>query len=203
MWKKVVTGLVGATLALNIPVAHADGATYVSKQQCETMHKEAAAGKPLSYPKLLRYRNGQSGLDGDTLHLYADPSLKDAVHDAADLWVKASDGKIKFQFHDQPGAGIVTVTDKSQDGVYGTGAMGETIYRDNGEVKIVLNPLIKRSEQKSKLYIIAHEMGHAMGLVHGCVGDIMRAGGGPGPLTPEPTKTDAAAVTQGVKGFEK
>lgn len=192
----VCTAAVGLGLAAPAQAA-TDRFTYISNAQCKQAHAAISAGKELPDPSLLRHQDGSSSLKGDTLHIYANSAFNDEVHRAADAWSQASGGKIKFQFHDQPGPGIVSIVQAENS----IGATAVTRGQGTENPTILLSMQKQLTDPSSALYVIAHEMGHTLGLAHGCAGDLMKAGTTPGAITIKPTATDVAAVMQGKPEF--
>ncbi|KQB87336.1 hypothetical protein [Corynebacterium lowii] len=193
--------LASVSMAVTVPAAQAgsDLFTHITSAQCTEAHNAIAAGEPLPDPSLFRFRDRPSSMEGDTLHVYvsdrAEALYGKEIRQATQAWTDASDGKIKFEYHDELSDGVVDirVQDNNQGAVATAGGQGtERPY-------LRLRPTIGA---ESRVFTIAHELGHQMGLAHSCAGDIMKSGATRGPVTLLPTATDVAAVMQGNPAFE-
>lgn len=189
--KKVLIKTMVAALALTaaVPgVAQADRWTKIRPAQCKAAFAAVAAGQPLPNPELLRIDN--NAMVGDTLKVHVeDQSLMPAVDGAIRAWSDASGGAIKIVKVDAPAAGVVSIR-KQQ-----TTAQGEMIWSPTPH--LIVDPAKNsRLNLENQIFIMSHELGHAMGLSHGCANTVMlNVGSGTASLTP--TAVDAAAVRQG------
>lgn len=191
----------GAAVLLGFmaPAANAaDRWTHITPAQCRVAHAAVATTGHLPNPTLLRLDGEVTSLQGDTLHIYTKTPIDKEVHEAADAWVKASHGKIKFVFHDAPGKGIVSILHNGTQGI----DVGDSVNIGKDNPAIYLHPNIKYSDHTNRVFIVAHEIGHHLGLAHGCAGDIMKAGVTSGAPSTIPTDTDVAAVIQGRAAFQ-
>lgn len=169
-------------------VAVADQWTKINKKQCDEAHAAVEAGLPLPDPSL--FAQDGTSLNGNVLELYVTTRFKDDLKVAIENWEKVLDGKVEIRLVDQPTKHSVTV----KDATYDIGVAGYNRFQPR---EIVLNNRL--TPGKNVQYILAHEMGHAMGLGHTCDGDIMLHGGSGKTPSLVPTKTDGAAVIQNLR----
>lgn len=156
--------------------------------QCRAAHDAVAEGRPL--PELRLFRKGHGAIKNSTLTIFNDGSrYTDEIQAAAESWTRASRGAVQVAVVDHPTADSVRVYDVDRD----THWVGWT-RRDPW--RILLNSSFFNSmSPRDRQATIAHEFGHAMGLKHGCPGDVMHAFSDPGQAV-EPTATDVQALLQ-------
>lgn len=178
-----------AVSAVTPGVAHADRWTKINPTQCKAAFAAVEAGQELPNPDLLRL-DSDNAMVGDTLEVHIGKTEHtDAIDAAIDAWTEASDGAIKIVKVAEPTQHSVEIADGH------TAAVGEMLWKPKPH--IVLNAKYLRTPLQTRTYVIAHEMGHAMGLGHGCADTLMRAGSGAGTSSMTPTAVDVAAVRQG------
>ncbi|MGV0360281.1 hypothetical protein [Corynebacterium mastitidis] len=189
--KKFLVKTMAAVLAVSAVapgVAHADRWTKIKPAQCKAAIAAAEAGQEIANPDLLRIDN--NAMVGDTLEVYVTTKrFEPAVDEAIRAWSEASDGAIKIVKVDKPTAHSVEIRERD------IGHSGEMVW--SPKPHLILNPaVIGRMNLQNQALIAAHELGHAMGLAHGCSGTVMR-GRIPGYSSLTPTALDVAAVRQG------
>lgn len=190
--KKFLVKTVAAVLAVSAVapgVAHADRWTKITPAQCKAAVAAAEAGQEIASPDLLRIDN--NAMVGDTLEVYVKAKrFEPAVDGAIRAWSEASDGAIKIVKVDKPTAHSVEI--REQD----SGNFGEMIWKPKPHLIVDPGKFAKMNLQ-NQVYVMSHELGHAMGLAHGCSGTVMLAAGGTGVSSLIPTALDVAAVRQG------
>lgn len=191
--KKFLVKTIAAVLAVSAVapgVAHADRWTKINSAQCKAAVAAAEAGKEIPNPEILRI--GNNAMVGDTLKIYVNTKqFSAAVDEAIRAWSEASDGAIKIVKVDGPEEGAVEILEQA------SGNFGVMIWTPKPHL-ILDSAKVKRMNLENQAFIIAHELGHAMGLAHGCSGTLMRdTGSGAGASLMTPTAVDVAAVRQG------
>lgn len=185
---KTLAAVLAVTMAAP-GVAHADRWTKIRPAQCKAAFAAAQAGRAIPDPGVLRIRN--NAMVGDTLKVYVNTKrFSAAVDEAIRAWSEASDGAIKIVKVSSPTARAVEIRERH------SGYSGEMIWSPRPHIVVDSGKLGRMTLQNQAL-IVAHELGHAMGLAHGCSGTLMRAGGSPGYSSLTPTALDVAAVRQG------
>ncbi len=185
---KTLAAVLAVTMA--VPgVAHADRWTKIRPAQCKAAFAAAQAGRAIPDPGVLRIRN--NAMVGDTLKVYVNTKrFSAAVDEAIRAWSEASGGAIKIVKVKAPTARAVEIREQS------SGHFGEMIWSPRPH--LIVDPgKFQRMSLQNQTFIMAHELGHAMGLAHGCSGTLMRASGSAGYSSLTPTAVDVAAVRQG------
>lgn len=156
--------------------------------QCRAAHDAVAEGRPL--PEIRLFRKGHGALKNSTLTIFDDGSrYTDEIRAAADSWTRASHGAVQVNVVDHPTADSVRVYDVDRNTHW-------VAWTRRDPWRILLNSAFLNSmSPRNRQSTIAHEFGHAMGLKHGCPGDVMHAFADPGQAV-EPTATDIQALLQ-------
>ncbi|MDU0478628.1 hypothetical protein QVA66_05175 [Staphylococcus chromogenes] len=172
------------------PAASADQWTYISTAQCNANHTAIANKKPAPYADKLRLPAGQGALqNGNTMNVKIESAYAADIKAAAESWMAASNGVIRINFVDQAGPGVVVIRDA---------VMGDFARTYQNPTSITIgSTYFPQMDAVNRKFVIAHEMGHAMGLAYSCVGDIMKARDTWGKFSMMPTKSDVAGVIQG------
>ena len=160
--------------------------------QCAEAHLAVAAGQPL--PNLRLFRKGHGALHNNTLTIFNDGSqYGNEIAASAEAWTRASGGKVRVTVSDHPSEHSVRVYDVNRD-THWVGWTRREPWR------ILLNSAFLDSmSPNERQATITHEFGHAMGLKHGCPGDVMHAISDQGQPV-EPTATDVQALLQEESG---
>lgn len=192
----LAAGAVG--LALVPAQAHDHDYTYVTAADCRAADKALAAGKPL--PNHQKWYMSQSSLVNDNiLEIYLNGTQYErAVRDAAQIWMDSTNHAVDIRFVDQPTANSVKIVDDPNM----TNAAGYNQFNPN---IISFNASVLRMDNeenyvKGARAVALHEIGHAMGLAHGCLGHLMSNGGTfAKPQSSLPTAMDIAALVQNLR----
>lgn len=189
-WSAVVSVALSACLAL--PVANASMNDPRNGQpgtaaECAQFHGAVEAGTPI--PNLQNWWINPPVLQGNTLKVHVQTQQVDALQQAFDTWNQATANLINFELVDYEGDDVVTIYDVAPGQM--PNALGKFTY-DTGNIGL---NLAYTTDMKSKVGVIAHELGHAMGLGHTCKGDLMVGGRYP---TFDATRYDAELLRQSV-----
>lgn len=175
---------------LSAPIASADAYTYINTFQCKANHSAIANKKPAPYVGKLRLPAGQGNLqNGNTINLKIESQYVDDIKAGALLWSSASNGVIKVNFVDYVGPDVIVVRDEAM------ADFGRT-YQYPTRIGIGTQ-YFGQMDSRNRQFVVSHEIGHAMGLAHSCVGDLMKARDTWGKYSYVPTKSDVAGVIQG------
>ncbi len=187
----VVSVLLSACLAL--PVANASENDPRNGQpgtaaECSQFHWAVDMGTAI--PNLQNWWINPPVLRGNTLKIHSQTQQYEYLLKAFDMWNEATDNLINFELVDYDGDDVATVYDVTPAQL--PNALGVFTYATGD---IGLN-LAYTTDVKSKIFVIAHELGHAMGLGHTCTGDLMV---GVGNSAFEVTRYDAELLRQTVE----
>lgn len=168
--------------------------SLVSRATCAVMKEQAALGATITGLDSLLSHVDHSSLDGDTLHVHITTQFKAGTLQAIKNWESASNGRIKFDVVDHSGDGIVEIKDMAKDDEYAKIANGIAYYVGESHPVIEINQNQVYADLDNQALTIGHEIGHQMGLAHGCDNTLMNAGNGRMAFTP--TALDVQAVLQ-------
>ncbi|KQB84479.1 hypothetical protein [Corynebacterium oculi] len=121
---------------------------------------------------------------------YGDTQFGAAVDKAIENWTEASNGAIKIVKVDQPTEHSIEIVDRY------SGNFGQFTLTPSPRLYLSKNRL-KTADMANQAFVVGHELGHAMGLSHGCDDTIMRDLRTFGTSSLVPTAVDVAAVRQG------
>ena len=178
-------GLVAAGLSVAAPAQAAQ--LPMTPATCNVLHREVKQGKT-SFSNMDRILYGSKQTVYNTMELYSQSAYNDAIKKGAQMWEQATGGKLKFKMVSAPTPRSVTIVDEHWREGSALGYGG----RDSKRIRL----MIDRTPAASQPMVVAHEIGHVIGLEHTCRGDLMGAGSVMGTKI---TDTDVALAYAAIK----
>lgn len=190
-WSAVVSVALSACLALPVASASENDPRHGqpgTPAECSQFHWAVDMGT--SIPNLQHWWIYPPVLQGNTLKVRSQTQQGDYLLKAFDMWNQATGNLINFELVDYEGDDVTTVYDVTPGQL--PNALGVFTY-ETGDIGL---NLAYTTDVKSKIGVIAHELGHAMGLGHTCTGDLMVGVGYSGFVV---TRYDAELLRQTVE----
>lgn len=166
-----------------------NGGSLVTKKECREMRNQADSGVRISQVEKLRTASIPDYISGGVMEYYTDASFpfKNELKYAVNEWNEKLEGKVRIIESAEKNGQTVKITHLPGK----KGSVMGTAYVNRKEIEIYLENNLYPSATKG---VIAHEIGHMLGLEHGCSETLMA-----GPrdnISYSVTALDAAAVLQ-------
>lgn len=157
-------------MCVTTPVARANDKNGQDNTPLQCSQAVVSIARNGTLPNLRLFRKGHGALRNNTLTLFDDHSkYSSELKAAAESWTNATHGAINVRVVNTATKGSVRVYDVDRD----THWVGWT-RRDPW--RILLNDnFLSSMDFGARQATLAHEIGHTMGLKHGCPGTVMHA----------------------------